>query len=145
METITYLKRDDTDREGNALKTKAGKPYTRMTLKVESKGERYISGFGSAQNKDWKVGDSVDITITEAEKTDKEGRPYLNFTQPKPIDKVGDDIATIKSDIMKILLVVRNIDANTTAKSKIAYPSRADEGMTGEPFPDDSSEEEPPF
>lgn len=143
MEKITFVKRDNTDKEGNTLKTKDGRDYVRMTLKVESKGERYISGFGNAGNTGWKVGDEVDIVITEAEKTDSKGQKYLNFSQPKPIDKMGDDIKQIKDDIFKILLVVRNIDANTTAKSKVPYPTREDEGMTDEaPFPD--SQEEPP-
>lgn len=141
-EKITYLKRDDTDREGNALMSKAGKPYTRMTLKVESKGDRYISGFGNASNKDWSVGDEVDITIVEAEKTDKEGRPYLNFSQPKSVDKIGDDIAIIKKDITTLLLLMRDIKDNTSKKGP--YPTREMEGMTDEqPFDDDLGQDTP--
>lgn len=66
MEKITYVNR--TQRT-----SKAGKPYTSLSLKVESRGDKFINGFGNASNEGWKVGDSVDILIEEKGE-------YLNFT-----------------------------------------------------------------
>ena len=80
-EKITWLKRDTTDKEGSPLiSKKTGRPYTRLTLKVESKGDKYLSGFDGVQTKDWKVGDEVEIDITE-------NGQYLNFSVPKRVEK----------------------------------------------------------
>lgn len=137
-EKITYVKRDDSDREGNALKTKDGRPYTRMTLKVESKGDRYISGFGSASNKDWKVGDEVDIIITEAEKTDKEGKPYLNFSQPKAATSNPDErIGKILTELTFIKLTLQQILQYVEPKKKgVPYPKNE---FSEEAFPEEDA------
>lgn len=136
METITFLKRDDTDKEGNELRTKDGRQYTRMTLKVESKGERYISGFGNAQNKDWSIGDEVDITITEATAKDKNGKPYLNFQVPKPVGSAPDErIGKILMELTTITIILRQILQYVEPKKKVPYPTNE---FPREPF----SEEE---
>lgn len=111
MEKITYVNRTTTDKEGNALKTKDGRLYTRVSLKVESKGDRYISGFGNTGNADWKVGDEVEITITEAATKDKNGLPYLNFTQPKKEDKVLENTEAILNRLVGIQLQLTSIQA----------------------------------
>lgn len=104
MEKITFIKRDNTDREGNELISKKTKqPYTRLTLKVESKGDRYISGFESPQTKDWRIGDSVDIMIKESDKTDRDNKPYLNFSVPK---KEQEGITELKEMIMSLKFAV---------------------------------------
>ena len=112
-ETITFLKRDNTDREGNTLIAKsgpnAGKPYTRMSIKVESKGDRYLSGFGNPGNASWQVGDSVDIVITESDKLDKNGLPYLNFTQAKPADVASEGISKILDKLTAMQLDINTI------------------------------------
>jgi hypothetical protein len=67
--TLTYV--------GRFAKTsKAGKPYTSLSLKANEYGDRYISGFGSKENADWKEGDTVEVDIET--KGD-----YLNFATPK--------------------------------------------------------------
>lgn len=143
METITYLKSDNTDREGNQLMSKAGKPYTRLTLKVESKGDRFISGFENAQTKEWRVGDEVDIIITESDKKDKNGNPYLNWSLPKKEAVSNDLLKQIADDQFKILArlggLINDIriimDYTVPKKNGATYPTRADEGMSEEdPF-----------
>lgn len=117
-EKITYIKRDTTDREGNALKTKDGRPYTRMSLKVESKGDKYISGFGNAGNAAWGVGDDVEITIVEAPMKDKNGVPYLNFTQPKKEDKIDEKLEMILNRFVGIQLQLNTIIAHLVPQKK---------------------------
>ena len=77
MEKITYLRREEKT-------SKAGKPFTSLSLKVESKGERYLSGFGNKANEHWKIGDTVNIIIEE------KGQ-YLNFTMAE--SKKGEELA----------------------------------------------------
>ena len=67
MEKITYIAR-------KPMTSKAGKPFTSLSLKVESRGDRFISGFGNKSNEHWVVGQEVDIIIEE------KGQ-YLNFTE----------------------------------------------------------------
>lgn len=126
METLTFVKRDTTDKEGNALKTKDGRAYTRMSIKVDSKGDRYISGFGNKDNADWKVGDQIDITITEAEKTDKEGRPYLNFVMPKKEDKVLENTELILNKLVGLQLQLNTVLTILNPK-KEDYPEMDEE------------------
>ena len=56
--------------------SKKGRPFTSLGLKCEEYGERWLSGFGNARNKDWKKGDKIEV---EVENTGQ----YLNFTMPE--------------------------------------------------------------
>lgn len=137
MEKLTFVKRTDTDAKGDALVSKQGKPYTRLSIKVESKGERYISGFGNQGNADWKVGDEVDITITESDAKDKTGKPYLNFSQPKKEDKIDDKLELILNKLTGIQLSLGALTDKLVPKKDPKYPVND----SPEPFPD----EETPF
>ena len=75
-EMLTFVKRTQET-------SKAGKPYTRMSIKTESCGERYISGFGNKDNEGWNAGTVVEIDIKDSTSMDKNGVPYLNFEVPK--------------------------------------------------------------
>lgn len=55
---------------------KTGKPYVSLSVKCNEYGDKYLSGFGSEDNQDWKVGDTVEVEV--ATKGD-----YLNFSTPK--------------------------------------------------------------
>lgn len=141
MEKITYVKIDNTDREGNQLMSRQGKPYSRQTLKVESKGDRFISGFLNANTRDIKVGDELDITIVESDKLDKNGKPYLNWSLPKPQDKVDDKLEQILNKLVGLQLSIGVLTDKLIPKKTSNYPVND----LPEPFPDDSGEEEPPF
>ena len=122
---LTFVKRDTTDREGNELKTKDGRPYTRMSIKVEEKGDKYISGFGSKENESWKVGDDVEITVTESDKTDKNGEPYLNFSIPKKEDRVLDNTERILNALvginLKLAVIVGKLEGKTHVSNDVDY------------------------
>lgn len=141
-EKITYIKRTDTDAKGDALVSRQGKPYTRLTLKVESRGERYISGFGNQSNVDWAVGDEVDITITESTSLDKNGKPYLNFSQPKKgeindqaLKDIFDNTETILNKLVGMSLDIEVIRAHVVPKTKAAVVDEEEIDLSSEiPF-----------
>lgn len=56
--------------------SQAGKPFTSMSIKTQEHGDKWLGGFLSEGNKDWVVGDTVDIEIST--KGD-----YLNYSLPK--------------------------------------------------------------
>lgn len=93
LEKITYVNR-------SAKTSKAGKPYTSLSLKVESRGDKFINGFGNKSNEAWKIGDTVDILIEE------KGQ-YLNFTEAD--SKQGVE-KTANAKIEEILTKVSKID-----------------------------------
>lgn len=51
---------------------KNGKPYRFLKIQTQEHGERWISGFASPENKDWKTGDTIEIEVIENGK-------YLNY------------------------------------------------------------------
>ena len=61
------------------VSARTNKPYTSLSIKTKEHGDRYLSGFGSAKTDSWKEGDVVTLEVTESEKLDKNGRPYLNW------------------------------------------------------------------
>lgn len=69
----------------------AGKPYTSVRIKTQEHGDKQLSGFGNAGNKDWKEGDTVEINVTEKVSN---GRTFLNFENPKP--QSGPDMKNVE-------------------------------------------------
>ena len=86
-QTITKIYRSDKDKNGNLLKTKDGRPYTRVAIKTQKYGDRFISGFGGDWNENWQIGDSVNIKVEEVGE-------YLNFSK---IDRLDELEARIKA------------------------------------------------
>lgn len=140
MEKITYIKIDDTDREGNALVGKNGRPYSRQTLKVVSKEGRFISGFLNESTKGFKVGDEVDIVIMESDKLDKNGNPYLNWSLVKKEDKTDAKLEQILNKLTGISLDLLRIESKLEGK-KSTYPAND----APEPFPDNEFDDSSPF
>ena len=71
--TITAISRKE------KISTRTNKPFTSLGLKTQEHGEIWLSGFGNASNKDWKVGDTVDVEIVQKGE-------YLNFETPKNVN-----------------------------------------------------------
>lgn len=82
---LTNINDKTVDKNGAALKTKDGKPYTRRLIKCEQHGDTLLSGFKSPWNESWKEGDEVTIDIEEVK---KDGRVYLNFKKVDMLDRV---------------------------------------------------------
>lgn len=88
----------DLKRESKVGKT-SGKAFISLRLKTEEYAGKWMSGFGGDENKDWKVGDTVDVEVeTKGE--------YLNFKTNK-VNAVsrgqGDDSRVFNLINLKIL------------------------------------------
>jgi len=86
---ILKIYRSDTDKQGNPLKTKDGRPYTRIAFQTEEYGSKWVSGFMGYWNQNWEVGDDVDVEIEEKGE-------YLNFRKPDPIKALEKRVSALE-------------------------------------------------
>lgn len=96
MEKITLNKvaRYTTDKNGQPLKTRDGRPYTSLRIKSNEHGDKWLSGFDNPQTQNWKEGDTVEVEVTQKGE-------YLNFSVPKPQDKAIAEITGLKMTVSK--------------------------------------------
>ena len=101
-EKLTYVRREEKT-------SKAGKPYTSFSIKVESRGDVFISGFGKKANADWKEGDEVEIDITQNGK-------WLNWTMPEvpkgyqlANNEIQKELDLIKDMLGRILSILQPV------------------------------------
>lgn len=124
MQIITDIKRYTQDKQGEPLKTRDGRLYTRVTIKTEEHGDKMISGFENEITKSWNIGDEVDI------KVEQKGE-YLNFSTPKKDDAVNSKLEQILNGITSIKLKLTNMEANmpklTSAGTKVPDFSEVDD------------------
>ena len=78
--TLTRVTPLTTDKAGQPLMGKNGKPYTRLLLNCNEYGDKALSGFQNAINASWQVGQQVDVIV---EKVNVKGVEYLNFKMPE--------------------------------------------------------------
>jgi hypothetical protein len=118
--TLTYVNR--TQRT-----SKAGKPFTSISVKTQEYGDRYISGFGNKSNENWKVGDMVEVEgVTEKGK-------YLNFEMPKTSGNASElkvEIMALRTDIGRVQTQLRSIIDHLSGKNRLDVTSE------GKPVPD---------
>lgn len=87
--------------------TKTGKPFESLGIKCQEYGDKWLSGFGRADNKDWKAGDKVEITVIEKGE-------YLNFEMPERPKALGfsmedrDRLLRIEIAVQKLLSMAAN-------------------------------------
>jgi len=96
---IQKIYRSDKDKNGNPLKTKDDRPYTRIAIQTAEYGSKWLSGFENRANFDWKEEDVVEIEI---EKVLVNGKEYLNFKNLSQIQLLWRAINEIKADIEAI-------------------------------------------
>lgn len=94
MEKITNIYRTSKDKNGSPLKTRDGREYTRISIKTQEHGVKWISGFENYQNANWKEGDVVDIEVT----TNGE---YLNFKSLSKLDLLERRVEALEKLINK--------------------------------------------
>lgn len=132
---LTKIYTTDKDKQGNALKSKKGFPYTRMSIKCEQYGDQWISGFQNEGNKEWKEGDEVEIIKTE---NTKDGKTYLNFEVPKKDDKVVEMLSDILNKLGKLNANVEYL------KDKLIAPVKEDHTAI-DPMTNKDLNDNPPF
>lgn len=94
---LTQIQRFNKDKEGKPLKTKDGRSYTRVNIQTAEYPNKWMGGFGNADNQNWQIGDEVEVIIEER-------NGYLNFRQPK-----RDDIINAKLD--RILAILEGMES----------------------------------
>lgn len=113
---LTKIYTTDKDKQGNPLLSTKGRPYTRMSIKTNEYGEKWISGFQGKENSNWKEGDTVEVII---KKTERGGTEYLNFEVPKQEDKTKDELVKISLQLSGIKLLVQQIADTVGVNNKI--------------------------
>lgn len=134
---LNDIKRYSNDKDGNPLKTKDGRLYTRLVIGTDEH-QKPLSGFDSPATQSWAIGQEVEIEVEE------KGQ-YLNFKIPK----AGGVNQAVLEDILNKLTVqgmylkemvewIRKQQPTTKAKivgTDTDYPTREDDGLTDEaPF-----------
>jgi hypothetical protein len=72
--TLSRVSFIEKDKEGNPLRSKTGKPYTRCL--IDATDGRTLSGFANAENRNWRQGDTVEVEV------EQKGQ-YWNFKMPE--------------------------------------------------------------
>lgn len=135
--TLTKVIKRDTDKQGNALISKQGKPYARASIQTTEYGSEWLGGFWNAS--------LVEGAKIEAEVTDREynGKTYKDFKMAKKEDPTAQTLRTIMSDLVTVKLILRSIDANTAPRKKVPYTTPEEEGIdVNKAFPEDDIEDE---
>lgn len=113
--TITRVYASDTDKNGNKLVSKTGKPYSKLAIKTTQHGEKWLSGFKGKENENWKEGDQVDVIVTQ-------NGEYLNYEVPKQTDRLEARVAALEVQVMNL----NNKLAKVASPATMAEPSVAD-------------------
>ena len=124
---ITKIYKTNKDKNGNELKSKDGRPYTRLSIKAEQFGDKWISGYENAHNKDWQEGDEVEVII-------KKNGEYLNFDTPKKDDKVVEMLSLLLTKVAHLQFKVDSIYENIPKKPLIGLKG---EPVDVDPFPNE--------
>ena len=89
---LTRVFTTDKNKDGSPLMGRNGKPYTRLAIKCEEHGDKWLSGFQGSRNASWKEGDTVDIIV------EQKGE-YLNFRMPKKEDELEIRIKKLEDKV----------------------------------------------
>lgn len=122
--TLTKIYTTNKDKAGNPLKSAKGVPYTRMSIKTEEHGDKWISGFQNKESINWKEGDTVEVEVTQSGE-------YLNFSTPKKEDKLAHDIESINIKLGSIYSILQAMYKGNPGDSKSKI------GNTGVDYPSD--------
>lgn len=135
--TIKTTYRNDKDKQGVPLVSKQGKPYTRLSLKVNEigNGETWLSGFGNKTNEQWKEGDVVELIVTQ-------NGQYYNFETPKLEDLLAARVSALEVQMMNLTNSVSRLQGGKVSPASVAEPTDAD--IAAE-FNRPPSETQPPF
>ena len=90
--TLTKVYRSNKDKNGNLLKNKDGKEYTRLSVKCKEYGDKYLSGFDAQWNGNWQIGDTVETDI-------QENGDFLNLVKPDPLTNLEKRIKDLEDAV----------------------------------------------
>ena len=112
QETITLARVShfSKDKDGNALVSQKGKPYTRCL--IDTTDGRTISGFGNQTTSNWNEGMEVTIELSQVEKN---GKTYWNFSLPKAKTDLSEVLAKLDE-------ILAHLKGNTKESTEVEQP-----------------------
>lgn len=129
---LTSVARYTTNKEGQPLMGKNGKPYSSIRIKTNVHGDKLLSGFGNKDNALWNVEDEVEIIVTE-------NGQYLNFDTPKVADKLDAKYEELANKITGLTLRINAIEAHLKPKPKEAIGEMPEYPVEEWPVGDEAS------
>src|SRR3990167_2470575 len=123
---ISYINVFKTDKEGKPYTTKTGKPFVRVSIKVEDElyKDQFISGLWFGADCPWKVGDVVSLIIREEE---YQGKKSLKFELPKKENPNQKYFEEITGRLLKLELMIIKIGQHLMPPEKDDYPPLTEE------------------
>lgn len=103
---LTKVFRSDKNKEGKPLMTKDGRPYTKLAIKAQEYGDKWLSGFDGYATKNWKEGDKVEVEV------EQKGE-YLNFKVQSQQDKAWTAIAALSKKILQMEVEINRLKTGT--------------------------------
>ncbi len=116
--TLTEVKRFTKDKDGNTLKTRDGRAYTRINIKTTTHNDKWISGFENQTTKNWQAGDDVEIEV-------KENGEYLNFSTPKMV--IGGSFTEEDRQLLQMIHALLVKGQSKTEVRPDNYPEHGEE------------------
>lgn len=115
--TLTYVKNT------NEV-SKMGKPYVKCVLKTLEHGAAWINGFGSPETWNWKIGDQVEIEVTDSVWNGKvskkfkvsqgqQGQLAQQYTAQQPIGHIPNEM--LVQEIKKLHVFCKAMDKRLLA------------------------------
>ena len=92
---LTKVYINDKDKEGKPFIGKNG-AYSKIAVKCQEYGDRYLSGFVSQWNANWKIGDTVEVDIEEKGE-------YLNIHKPDPVAELEKRVRALENQFAQFI------------------------------------------
>lgn len=124
---LTKVTRLTTNKDGSPLKTKDGRPYTRLLLNAQEYGQQVISMFDNEITADWKEGTQVEVIINKVKVGERE---FLNGSLPKKEDKQLFNHNEVMIKLGKIEYMLGTVIDHLSTKNRLDFTS------AGEKVPD---------
>jgi hypothetical protein len=97
---LTKIYKTSNKKDGSPLIDRNGKPFTRLSIKVQEYGDKWLSGFSNPSNQTWREGDTVEIEVEQSGQ-------YLNFKQPNPRTANLQQLQTIEKKLDEVLSILK--------------------------------------
>jgi len=94
--TITKIFKSDKDKNGNLLKTKDGRAYSKLAIKTKEYGDKWISGFLSFWNENWVEGQIVGANV-------EPNGDFLNLKKPDPVAELEVRVKELENQFAQFI------------------------------------------
>mgnify|MGYP001559546619 CR=1 FL=1 len=94
--TITKIFKSDKDKNGNFLKTKDGRAYSKLAIKTKEYGDKWISGFLGYWNENWVEGQIVGAVV-------EPNGDFLNLKKPDPVAELEVRVKELENQFAQFI------------------------------------------